>query len=216
LLNLAQKKVVQMIERHSPVQFESPPARTEIRNGWEVVLSYETEGQGPWLIDLSHVSKWDIQATDLSKLQPDEVMIPETPGSCVLEKGRLISRMRYTQAAIWHLFGKNTPIPDQSVYTDITEAYALLGIVGKDIFLIMEKITALDLQSPRKQWPFLLQGPVAHVNGQVVVLNRDAVVFAFARGYAQAMVEAILVAGKEWGLRPAGERAFSEYIERSI
>ncbi|MGD2271111.1 MAG: sarcosine oxidase subunit gamma SoxG [Desulfobacterales bacterium] len=205
-----------MIKRHSPVQLESSPARTEIRNGWEIVLSYEEEGQGPWLIDLSHVSKWDIQAADLSKIQPDEVMIPETPGSCVLEKGRLISRMRYTQAAIWHLSGKNTHIPDQSVYTDITEAYALLGVLGKGVFLIMEKITALDLQSPRKRWPFLLQGPVAQVNGQVVVLNRDAVVFAFARGYAQTMVEAILDAGMQGGIRPAGELAFNEYMERSI
>jgi hypothetical protein len=203
-----------MLKRHSPVQFESPPARTEIRNGWEVVLSHEDEGQGPWLIDLSHVTKWDIQSADLSKIRPDEVVIPETPGSCVLEKGRLINRMAYAQEAVWHVSGKNPHIPDESAYTDITEEYALLGLLGRDIFLIMEKITALDLQSPRKQWPFLLQGPVLHVNSQVVVLNREALIVAFARGYAQPMVQAILDAGTEWGLRPAGELVFSKHLQK--
>ncbi len=206
--------MTQMITRHSPVLFDSQPARTEMRSGWQVVLAYENEGAGPFLIDLSHISKWDIQNSDLSQIQPGGVIIPEAPGACVFEKGLLIHRMNRTQAVVWNISDQHLQVLDGSVCTDITEAYVLLGFLGADIYGIMEKITALDLQAPQKQRPFLLQGPILHVNCQLVVLENDALTIAFSRGYAQKMVEAILDAGRQWGMQPAGEMAFSSYLER--
>ena len=202
-----------MMKRNSPVSFESNPAQTVMRDGWEVVLAYEDEGVGPFVVDLSHVPKWDIQASDLSQIQPQGMNIPEVPGACVLGKGMLINRMNQTQASVWHLFDKIPQIPDETAYTDITEAFALLGFLGQEIFSIMEKITALDLQSPQNQRPFLLQGPVLHIPCQVAVLEKDAVVMGFSRGYAQSMVEAILEAGQPWGIQPAGEGIFSAYLQ---
>jgi hypothetical protein len=202
-----------MMKRYSPVSFESNPAQTVMRDGWEVVLAYKDEGVGPFVIDLSHITKWDIQAADLSQIQPQGVNIPEVPGACVLGKGMLINRMNQTQASVWHLSDTNLQMPDESAYTDITEGFSLLGFLGQEIFSIMEKISALDLQSPRKQRPFLLQGPVLHIPCQVAVLEEDALVISFSRGYARSMVEAILEAGLQWGMQPAGELAFSEYIQ---
>ncbi len=207
---------VEMIKRYSPVSFKSNPAQTVMRDGWEVVLAYEDEGVGPFVIDLSHISKWDIQAADLSQIQPQAVNIPGDPGACVLGKGMLINRMNQTQASVWHLSDKNLPIPDESAYTDITEGFSLLGFLGQEIFSIMEKITALDLQSPQKQRPFLLQGPVLRIPCQVAVLEKDALVIGFSRGYAQSMVEAILEAGLQWGIQPAGELAFSGYFQNIV
>jgi hypothetical protein len=124
-----------------------------------------------------------------------------------------MNRMNQTQVAVWHLPGKNPRIPDQTAYTDITEGRALLGLLGQEIFFMMEKISALDLQSFRKQPPFFVQGPVLHVPCQVAVLGKDALVIGFSRGYAPAMVEAILEAGRQWGMQAAGERAFSGYVQ---
>jgi hypothetical protein len=202
-----------MIKRYSPVRFDSLPARTEIRDGWQVVIAYEDEGVGPSLVDLSHINKWDIQSADLSQIQPAGVIIPEVPGACVLGEGLLINRMNRTQAMVWHISGERPQTPDEPGYTDVTEGFTMLGLLGKEIFSIMEKITALDLQLPGKQPPFLLQGPVVHVTCQVVALEKDALVIAFFRGYAHSMVEAILEAGLEWGIRPAGEQAFRNYLE---
>ncbi len=185
------------MKRYSAVSFEANPTQTVMRDGWEVVLSYENEGAGPFVVDLSHISKWDIQATDLSQIQPQGLPIPGSPGDCALGKGMLINRMNRTQASVWHLSDKNLQIPDESAYTDVTEGFCLLGFLGSEIFSIMEKITALDLQSPQKKRPFLLQGPVLHIPCQVVVLEKDAVVMGFSRGYAQSMVAAILVAGRQ-------------------
>ncbi|MFO7738422.1 MAG: hypothetical protein R6V46_08115, partial [Desulfatiglandaceae bacterium] len=81
------------ILRRSPVSFTIAPARTELRDGWDVILEYESEGNGPYLIDLSHSAKWDVQDIDLSQFRPRGLSIPETPGQCAFQNGILINRM---------------------------------------------------------------------------------------------------------------------------
>ena len=49
------------INRQSPVQFDAPAIETELRNGWSVALKYREEGDGPYLVDLSHKTRWDVQ-----------------------------------------------------------------------------------------------------------------------------------------------------------
>jgi hypothetical protein len=205
-----------MMKRYSPVSFESHPAQSVMRGDWEVVLAYKDEGTGPSLVDLSHISKWDIQAVDLSQIQPLGVNIPGVAGACTIENGMLVSRLNRTQASVWQLSAKILPVPDESAYTDITESRCLLGFLGQEIFSLMEKLTALDLQASRIQPPFLLQGPVLHLPSQVVVLGKDALIIGFSRGYAQSVVEAILEAGQQWGIQPAGELAFNEYVQKQF
>ena len=209
---------MELYRRLSPVKFSSPPSKKEIRDGWEVVLEYEDQGNGPFLIDLSHVPKWDVQDADLTHVRPMEVAIPERPGDCVLENGILINRMNPTQASIWHLSEARPVVPQESSYTDVSDAYDLMAFLGKEVFSLMEKVTALDLASLHMKTPFLLQGPVLHVRCQIVVFGEkgdDAVVLiACSRGYGQSMCEALLDAGMEWGLRPAGESAFRDWLEQ--
>ena len=172
------------MKRYSPVSFESHPVQTVMRGDWEVVLAYKDEGAGPSLVDLSHIPKWDIQAVDLSQIQPLGVNIPGAAGACTLKNGLLVSRMNRTQALVWHLSDKILTVPDDTAYTDITESRCLLGFLGQEVFSLMEKLTALDLQASQIQPPFLLQGPVLHVPSQVVVLGADALIIGFTRGYA--------------------------------
>jgi hypothetical protein len=199
------------------VVFSARPARTEKRDNWEVALAYENEGQGPHLIDLSHRSRWDLQDADLSSFSPWDLSVPEVPCHCRLENGILINRMNRTQAAIWHLAGDPLEAPTGAAYTEVTDAAALLMLLGADVLSIAEKLTSLDLGRPGLEPPFLMQGPFCHVPAQVVFLGNHAglqgLLFAFSRGYAQAMVHAVLAAGAEWDLRPAGEPVFSTWLE---
>jgi hypothetical protein len=204
---------MESIRRYSPVSFEKKAIQTEPRGDWQVVLSYEDEGNGPYLVDMSHIAKWDIQDDRLDRLQPVGILIPEAPGGCIYDQGVLISRMNQTQAVTCHLFGNDPVLPDDPAYTDITEAFALLALIGEDVFSIMEKVTALDLQQARTAPPFFVQGPILHVPSRVTVLANDAMLIAFSRGTAHSMVEAILEAGSEWNLEPAGELIFKNYIE---
>ncbi|UCB50489.1 MAG: sarcosine oxidase subunit gamma SoxG [Deltaproteobacteria bacterium] len=209
---------MELYRRRTPVAFQTPPSKKEIRDGWEVVLEYEDQGNGPFLIDLSHIPKWDVQDADLAHIRPMDVTIPDRPGDCILERGLLISRMNATQAIIWHLSETHPAFPQEPAYTDVSDANALVAILAKDLFHIMEKVTPLDLSTPSKAPPFLLQGPVLHVRCQVVLLGEKggytAVLIALPRGYAQSVCEALLDAGMEWGLSPAGETAFRDWLKQ--
>ena len=204
------------IIRRSPVSFDSRPAKTEMRDNWTVVLEYEAEETGPYVIDLSHRARWDLQDTNLSQFRPWGVTIPQTPGQCAFQNGILINRMNQTQAACWHLCKTSPQVPEESAYTETTDATLLLALLGKDVFSIMEKVSALDFISPERKTPFLLQGPILHVPCQVVCLEKAdeniAVLFTCSRGYGESMVEGILSAGAEFGLRPAGENALNKWL----
>jgi len=205
------------IKRQSPVSLPGKPLKTEMRDQWTVVLEYEAEGQGPYLFDLSHHARWDLQDTDLSSFQPLGIGVPDTPGQCNLENGVLVNRMNRTQASIWHLGAEIPAAPDGPAYTETTDVTLFLGLVGQNIFAIAEKLSALDFADRSKPAPFLLQGPLSHVPCQVVTLERTTercgIVFTCSRGYARDMTHAILAAGEEFGLQPAGEKAFIRWIE---
>ncbi|MFZ0450714.1 MAG: hypothetical protein WAL98_15850 [Desulfatiglandaceae bacterium] len=196
------------IVRRSPIHFGRAPARTEQRDGWEVVLSYG-EGRGPFLIDLSHRAKWDIQDADITSFKPFGLSVPENPGQCRYEKGILINRMNRTQCAVWHLSGKRPDSPDDEAYTETTDGLTLLAVTGKNVLALMEHVTTLDLGAPGLETPCLIQGPILHIPCQVVLFSRKeeetTILFSFSRGYGQSMAEAMLHAGKNFELTPGGE-----------
>lgn len=205
-------------KRYSPVIFSTTPARTRFRNGWEVVLEYEDEGTGPFLVDLSHIGKWDVQGEDLPSLRPAGLAIPTDSEQCLLTGDFLLNLIKWNWMTIWHFSVDMPDFADEYAFTNVTEAYVLLAIIGRDAFSIMEKLSSLDLHSPKRNPPFLIMGPVIRIRSQVVVLSREkdrsAVLVACPRGYGQSMAEAMLDAGKEYGLRPSGEDLFSSLRDR--
>lgn len=207
------------IERESPVVFRAIPEKTETRDNWTVVTAYADEGPGPWIIDLSHRPRFDCQGGDLSKSSPFGLSLPAPPGTCVFEKGVLVSRMNGTQVSLIHLAGdKSIPMPEDPRVTDITEACLCLALIGTDIFHICEKLTALDFGDSEKHPPFLVQGPFSHVPCQMICMGRgetSGILLTCSRGYGRDMVHAILDAGEEFGLRPAGEARFRSWLDRA-
>jgi hypothetical protein len=150
------------------------------------------------------------------RIQPWGIQIPDTPGRCIFENGLLVNRMNRTQASIWHLTGETPPPPDDIAFTEVIDATVFLALYGKDIFSITEKLTALDFLNPSLNAPFLLQGPFSHVPCQIVTLERtlerSGILMTCSRGYARDMVGALLEAGEEFGLRPAGEFASNNWL----
>lgn len=204
------------LKRYSPITFSQTPARTQERNGWEVVLEFEDEATGPFLVDLSHIGKWDVQGENLASIQPAGLAMPKESEQCIVTDQYLINLIKWNWATIWHFSQDMPDFAGDFAFTNVTEAYALMALVGAEVLSIMEKVTSLDLSSPDMKPPFLTMGPVLHIRSQVIVLTRDidrsVVLVACSRGYGQSMVEAVLDAGKEWGLRPGGEDIFTEVI----
>ena len=201
------------IIRRSPVRLPAGVVERERREGWEVVLRYEGEGAGPHLVDLSHRTKWDLQDRDAGSMSPGGAAVPKTPGTSILSGGLALNRMNRTQVSIWHLAGED-PVTPTASFTETTDAHALLALTGPEVFSILEHATDLDLAG--RPAPAYFQGPVFHIPCQVLVLKNGegvpGVLLAFSRGYGQAFAEALLQAGKDAGLRPAGEKAFSAWF----
>jgi len=204
------------IKRYSPVSFKASPRRSEIRDNWTVVMEYDGEGQGPYLVDLSHITRLDVQSSSLDSVTPFGVTIPATPGESVLQDGVLINRMNRIQASIFALSGKRADMPTDPFYTETTEVGMCMAIIGKGIFSITEKLTSLDFMDPARKTPFLYQGPMSHIPCQIITLSRDGsksgIIFTASRGYGQDMVHAIMDAGSEFGLKAAGEDKFTSWV----
>ncbi len=69
------------IKRYSPVEFKVTPLKTEIRDHWNVILEYHNEGDGPWLVDLSHRTRLDLQTGSLDTKNRSASPFPPPPAS---------------------------------------------------------------------------------------------------------------------------------------
>lgn len=190
--------------RRSPVRFDAAPAGSERRA--------DATGRAS-LIDLSHRARWDVQGRDIQTVRPFGLAVPPNPGDVAIGAGIMINRMNGTQAALWHVGPDVAPPPPTGPhYTDTTDAHCWLAIVGEAAPAVLESVTALDLFDPARRRPFLTQGPILHVPCQVVTWRDDAVLIACARGYGQTFAEALLASARHEGLRPAGERVFTDWV----
>ena len=209
------------IQRVSPVGFKSTPLKTENRNNWEVVMEYSGEGEGPYLVDLSHRPRFDLQDSNLAAKKPFGLKIPEVPGKSLFENGILANRMNGTQVSLLNLAGQDDVSmpegPGETGYTDVTESTLCVALIGKEVFSICEKLTALDFMDTERVTPFLFQGPFSHVPCQIVTLNKNGdssgIILTCSRGYGRDMIDSILHAGDEFKLMPAGESRFTDWIK---
>ena len=204
------------MKRRSPVVFPQKAKHMEVEDHWTVAAEYEGEGQGPWIVDLSHRPRWDLQDSDLSRFKPFEIDIPENPGQCSYMNNVLSNRMNRTQVSLWQLTGDRMATPDDTAYTNTVDATLLLAILGREVFSIAEKLSSLDFSDPVISTPRLFQGPFAHVPCQIVLLDQPdgmpGILLTCSRGYARDMVAAILHAGHEFNLKPAGQQAFDKWV----
>ena len=207
---------MEQITRRSAVAPFEEPTQTTIRDGWCVALTYPNEGNGPYWVDLSHRAKWDLQDREIDGFSPFGCNVPDQPGKSIYQEGFLLSRLNRTQAVIWHLHGISPLDPKDSAFTNITDAFVLFALIGEDVFSIAEKLCSLDLRDRGLDLPRVHQGPFCHVLAQMVVMEKrggvGTLLVACSRGYAADLVHAIVEAGREFGLRPAGEKTFERWL----
>jgi hypothetical protein len=206
------------LKRFSPVQFTAVPVSKRRHQGWELVDEYQNEGSGPALIDLSHVAKWDVQSEDLGGMEKEAgLSLPDQPGQVLIASGLLTGRLTSTRALVWFLNEHKVFHSSHPSFTEITDAYVLLALLGREARLIMEKVSDLDLRPQNKKPPLLLQGPVLHIPMTVLVISgqadQDIILLSFYRGYGQGVAEAILDAGTEYDLRVSGLHKFQKWTQ---
>ncbi len=203
------------VRRCSPIKFDIEPARSEVRDGWQVILEYISQGTGPFLVDLSHQPRWDLQDKNLERFADTGLPITAEPNAVSRSGGLLVSRLNRTQCQVWDLVGATPQFPEDAMITEITDGQALLALIGADLEPVMEPLTSLDLFKPGAATPRVLQGSVLKIPSQVIRLadagDLQAVLIGFPRGYGQVMADAMLDSGAVWGLAPAGENTFNAF-----
>ena len=204
------------LERRSPVIMKGWTTKNEVRKGRPIVSGYSEDDKRPYIIDLSHFARWDIQDRNLRYVQPYGDMIPEIPGQIFIHPDLLIGRLNATQAVAWHFSDPAPSIPQTEAFTDITDAAVALALAGPFIFDTAEKLCALDLADPLKKTPFLLQGPFSHVPCHLWILWRTdsggCMAITCSRGYAHDMVNSILEAGAQWNITPLESGFFTSWL----
>lgn len=191
----------------------------ELRNGWEIVTRFENEGNAPWVIDLSHAQKFDIPNPPLFQGRFQDISLPEKPGGIHIQRGLISSRLNGQQSFVLNLTKLPITVIDDIRITDVTDAFALLALIGHSVFEILETVTSLDLFAPGKKPPFVLQGPVLGLRSILFLLQGEkktpVILVAVPRGYGQSFTEALLRAGEPWDLSPAGENVFFDFFEHA-
>jgi len=201
--------------RRSPVRFDATALERTSRDGWDIVRRYSDEGGGPWLVDLSHRCRWDLQHPDVGNQRPFGVPVPSKPGEVAISDGFAVNRMNRTQASLWHLGGNDRPATPSGVgFTETTDGHCMLAFLGPETASVFEHLSDLDVFDPERGLPRLVQGPVLHVPCQVVALGSNAVILTLSRGYGRTFAEAALQFARPCGLRPAGEARFDEWFVR--
>jgi hypothetical protein len=81
-----------------------------------------TTRAGPWLVDLAHKTRWDLQDSKVGEKMPCELSVPAAGRMHLCQGETLVNRMNRTQASIYHLGTAAPGLPDFSSYTDVTES----------------------------------------------------------------------------------------------
>jgi hypothetical protein len=206
------------IKRQSPVRFKVSPTKSEVRDNWTVALEYDAEGQGPWLVDLAHKTRWDLQNSQVGELTPCEPGRAGRPGRMHLCRRHadqphephpgvhLSSGRRQHRACLIFRAIPMSPNPRFS------------GPVRPQRFSRRRKADQPGLSGSGQNSTFLAAGPFCHVPCQIVTLEKSAdgsggFLLTCSRGYGDSMLHAVLEAGAEFGLRPAGENRFGSWIQ---
>ncbi len=211
---------MQTYTRQSPLHFPLSPQETVVHKGWKVALSFPAEEAAPLaMIDLSHAAKWELYGAQLEGRRVGSLPIPTVPGGASVQAGLVVGLCRPSTALVWQLPGDDGLVSfDGVLVTETTDGWALLAMLGKDAARLFEKVSDLDLARRSDENARLVQGPVLDIPARVLVLYGNdmtpGLLLAVARGYGQSVADAMLDAGAEYGLRPAGENRFRRWLKK--
>jgi hypothetical protein len=204
-----------MLKRVSPVDMGLKAERVTVKDGWEISMAYAGEiPRSPLFVaDLSHVPKWTLQGPDLDRMRPAGLSMPAKTGMITLERDLLLALCNPRECRIMCL-GDETPVFEETAFTDVTDAYAAVAVVGTRCFDVFSKLSSFDFEG--RFSPRAASAPVEDVTCLLVRIDGTdgvpGIILAGARGYGHFFADAILDAGKEYSIRKAGWERFSKWI----
>jgi hypothetical protein len=186
----------------------SQPETVE-REGWTLAQTYPDEDPvGTFLVDLSHLPKALVVGAAADKLTHLE------PGRAGWEGRRLICCRKPGERIVLDLAGSSVPAWPDPGYTDLTDAWVLLAVIGPETGAIMQRLIAIDFDRPDLNGPVYLITRAHGLWVQVVNLKTapPACLIACDRSLGQHLAGAVIHAGHHLDLRPSGLEAFDRWL----
>jgi len=170
--------------------------------GWTLVMKYENEGDNSnaWLIDLSHRPKALVVGPAVETLGPLE------PGRAVWDGQMFICCRKPGERIIFDLNGPlESKWPDVH-YTDMTDAWSLLAVIGPQAKEVMIRMIPIDFESPGLKGSFYASTRSHGLWIQLInpKVEQPGFILACDRSHGQNLVEALFHVGLHLGLKPAG------------
>ena len=184
------------------------PREAEI-DGWPVIDGFEPPEKDytAGLSDLSHRPKATVYGPALKKQGELE------PGKAIWTGQGFLSLLRPGEAVVFDLLGPMNPSWPEDA-TDMTDAWVLLGLWGRQAVAVMERLFAVDVDRPGEAHPFHL---VTRWHALVVqILNlkglQPGFLLATDRSHGQNLFDGLIHGGRHLGLRPVGVRSWQDWF----
>jgi len=186
-----------------PVEVES--------GGWPLVERFEPpEGDCEvGLTDLSHRPKAILQGP-----ATQQALGELRPGQAGWSGPALIGCLKPEHAIIFDLKGDITPDWQDAAYTDMTDGWVLLGLWGPKGLEVVQRLVTVDVERPEVTGPLFVATGSHGIRVQLINLrgSMPGFVIACERSHGQSLFDACVRAGRQFGLKITGQRAFDEWL----
>lgn len=183
-------------------------------SGWPVTIRFEPpEKDFPvGLVDLSHCPKAVIQGPVVQELGGN------VPGKAIWKSGAYIGFLKPDEAALFDIAGTMTPEWPDPCYTDMTEGWILLGLFGPRTSEVMARLVPLDVERSDTHDPLYLVTESHGMTLQILNLRKSQPGFLMACGRSQGqnLYDSCLRAGRSFGLKPVGMKAFTGWFNSQV
>jgi hypothetical protein len=193
-----------MTARSSAVTMAPWAGKPEIieEAGWTLAIRYEDEGDdsAASLIDLSHRPK------ALAVGPSAEALGPLDPGRATWDGQVYVCCRKPGERIVFDLTGPLKPTWPNDQYTDMTDAWALLAVLGPQGKEVMHRMMPIDFERPDLKGPFYAITRSHGIWVQLInpKIEQPGFLLASDRSHGQNLVEALFHAGRHLGLKPAG------------
>lgn len=182
-----------------------------MQNGWALAIAYPADAEVmAGLVDLSHRPKALVCGPAVESLTALE------PGQAEWSDGAYVCCRKPGERIVFDLTANTRPAWPNAYYTDLTDAWGLVGLIGPRSIEVLRRLIPIDFEPPgvRKTLYAVVRCHGIWVQLINPAASQPGVLLACDRSHSQNLVDGLFRHGANLGLKSAGLRLFEEWMGR--
>ena len=186
------------------------PVTKEVE-GWELITDYEPP-----------VTDWSIGVVDLSHRPKALAHGPAaegfdniTPGQAIWTGSGFACGHKPGEVAVFDLGGDMQVHWPSQYYTDMTDAWVLVAVMGNRAVELMQRMVIIDVERPETDSPFYVATRSHGMDIQLINTKAESPCYLVAceRSHGQNLADTLIRNGRHLGLKPVGLNAFDTWLK---